>query len=88
MRREPLHRQDLRSARAFPFAASSSLAHLAEIQRILIGWTEYARVRIWPVCLSADVCTWPDAVLVQHLPSRQLLGVKRTRCAHRELFRV
>jgi len=35
-----------------------------------------------------DVCMWPDADLVQRLPSRQLLGVKRTRCAHRELFRV
>ena len=36
----------------------------------------------------SDFVPWPDAVLVQHLPSRQLLGVKRTRCAHRELFRV
>jgi hypothetical protein len=31
---------------------------------------------------------WPDADLVQRLPSCQLLGVERTRCAHRELFRV
>jgi Immunity protein 35 len=31
---------------------------------------------------------WPHADLVQRLPSRQLLGVKRTRFAHRELFRV
>jgi hypothetical protein len=31
---------------------------------------------------------WPNAELVQSLPSRQLLGVKRTCCAHRELFRV
>jgi hypothetical protein len=31
---------------------------------------------------------WPDADLVQRLPSRRLLGVKRTRYAHRELFRV
>jgi hypothetical protein len=26
---------------------------------------------------------WPNAELVQRLPSRQLLGVKRTRCAKR-----
>ena len=36
----------------------------------------------------SDFVRWPDADLVQRLPSRQLLGVKRTRCAHREIFRV
>jgi hypothetical protein len=30
----------------------------------------------------------PDDDLVQRLPTRQLLGVKRTRYARRELFRV
>jgi hypothetical protein len=29
---------------------------------------------------------WPDADLVQHLFLSQLLGAKRTYCAHRELF--
>ena len=36
----------------------------------------------------SDFVRWPDADLVQRLPSRRLLGVKRTRYAHRELFRV
>jgi len=31
---------------------------------------------------------WPDADLVQGLPSRQLLGVKRTCYARCEIFRV
>lgn len=34
----------------------------------------------------ASVTYWPDADLVQGLPTRQLLGVKRTQYAHRELF--
>ena len=36
----------------------------------------------------SDFVRWPDADLVQRLRSRQLLEVKRTRSAHRELFRV
>jgi hypothetical protein len=36
----------------------------------------------------SDFVRWPNAELVQRLPSRQLLGVKLTRCAHCELFRV
>jgi len=36
----------------------------------------------------SDFVHWPDADLVQRLPTRQLLGVKWTRYAHRELFRV
>jgi hypothetical protein len=36
----------------------------------------------------SDVRLWRDADLVQRLPSRQLLGVKRTGYAHCELFRV
>ena len=36
----------------------------------------------------SDFVHWPDADLVQRLRTRQLLGVKRTRYARRELFRV
>jgi hypothetical protein len=36
----------------------------------------------------SDFVLWPDAELIQCLPSRRLPRVKRTRCAHRELFRV
>ena len=37
---------------------------------------------------SRDFCFWPDADLVQRQLLRRLLGVKPTRYAHREFFRV
>jgi hypothetical protein len=36
----------------------------------------------------SDFVLWPDADLVQRLFLSQLLGAKRTHCAHRELFRI
>ena len=35
---------------------------------------------------ACDFSFWPDADLVQRLFLSQLLGAKRTHCAHRELF--
>jgi len=48
------------------------------------------RASRWTLWLNrnTEVRFWPDADLVQRLPTRQLLGVKWTRYAHRELFRV
>jgi hypothetical protein len=34
----------------------------------------------------SDFVQWPDADFLQRLFFSQLLGAKRTRCAHRELF--
>jgi hypothetical protein len=39
-------------------------------------------------CQPGAVHTWPNAELVPRLFLSQLLGVRRTHCAHRELFRI